>query len=227
MLYNLLTFHLKVRKTLSKFFLKCEYAISKCITLFPDLEDIDIMTWLFLLKSFPWHTRHQMSHECRTPQITDLPATLQRFAIQRNSSLGILLYDQKPTSNSNSKQVFVKKENDSKIEKSVQSNEISSNQLKNSKDIPQCDYCKKRGHLERDCFLKYPEKKKTKPATTVNNTFPQAKSSKCIEFILTGNINDKSCDNILLDSGAQIPAFYSSLCKNAGIVNDSKNLLHV
>ena len=221
MLYKFANLSFKSEENFEQIFSKCKYAISKCITLFPDLEDIDIMTWLFLLKSFPRHTRHQMSHECRTPQITDLPATLQRFAIQRNSSLGSLLYDQKPTSNSNSKQVFVKKENDSKLEKSAQSSETSSNQPKNSKDIPQCDYCKKRGHLDRDCFLKYPEKKKTKPATTVNNTFPQAKSSKCIEFILTGNINGTSCDNILLDSGAQIPAFHSSLCTDAEIVNDS------
>lgn len=221
-LYKVVNLSFRSDENFEQIFSKCKYNLSKCMSLFPDIEEIDIMTWIFLLKSFPKQTRNQLSQECRPSDIKELPVILQRFASIKHSALGGLLYDQKTTNNSSNKPGNIKQESNHKTEKDVSHKAAATNASGNSKSsIPNCDFCNKRGHVEQDCFLKHPEKRKPKSNPTVNNTCFSTDFNNCIEILLEGQINGINCNRILLDSGAQIPAFHPRLCKDPLTTNDT------
>ena len=147
-----------------------------------------------MLKSLPKQTRTQLASDCRAPTLTELPSVLQRFAGNHNKSFGALFLD-------NKSKYF---ENASKSDSQAKSDE--------KKKIPQCSHCKKNGHLDTDCFIKHPEKRRQpKKEQNINNFNKKETPPDAIEIKLEGSINGIPCTNILFDTGAHIPAFHPRL----------------
>ena len=171
--------------------------ISKCVESFPDEEERDVVTWLFVLKSMPKQVRTQLAYDCRAPSLDELSTSLQRYASRHNKSFGALFWEQKP------------KSSDLKIDQST--DKLS----KTSDKFLECTHCKKKGHSENNCFIKHPEKKKVpKKETNMNNFKKQTAVPETVEIKLQGTINGITCNNILWDTGAHIPAFHPRLVKN-------------
>ena len=54
--------------------------ISKCVESFPDEEERDVVTWLFVLKSMPKQIRTQLVYDCRASSLDELSTSLRRYA---------------------------------------------------------------------------------------------------------------------------------------------------
>ena len=82
----------KGEETVEQIFSKCKYMISKCVESFPDEEERDVVTWLFVLKSMPKQVRTQLAYDCRAPSLDELSTSLQRYASRHNKSFGLANY---------------------------------------------------------------------------------------------------------------------------------------
>ena len=80
----------------------------------------------------------------------------------------------------------------------------------------------KSGHVEIDCFIKHPEKRKIKKEQSIHNLKQSVVTQETIEVILNGTINGVACTNILFDTGAQLPAFNPRLVKDVKSVKQTK-----
>ena len=187
----------KNEETVEQIFSRCKYLLAKCIESFPDDQEIDIVTWIFVLKSLPKQTRSHISFDCRAPTLDELASSLQRYASRHNKTFGALFFDGKPKN-------------------SEVKSDSSSNETNKSTDKPlQCTHCNKKGHIEANCFIKHPEKRKPpKKEPNINNIKKNSAAPETLEIKLEGYINGIHCRNILWDTGAYIPAYHPRLAKN-------------
>ena len=85
---------------------------------------------------------------------------------------------------------------------SMSTTKKNNNNKSNNNNIKTCNYCKKKEHLESNCFKKYPNLIKNK---SINNTTKE-------ETILTSSIvnkdNSNSTIDFILDSSATIYTYY-------------------
>ena len=202
-IYKTVNSSFKNDETVEQIFSKSKYLISKCMDAFPTDAEIDIISWIFVLKSLPRQTRSQIAQDCRVSSLDELSSSLQRYASNHNKAFGGLFYDAKPKNVESSTTSSTKSEN-------------TSGKSSDRKNIPQCSHCKKLGHIENDCFIKHPEKKRQpKKEPAVNNFKKSEATPEALEIKIQGSVNGINCDNILWDTGAYMPAFHPRLAKGA------------
>jgi len=106
------------------------------------------------------------------------------------------------SNNNNNKRNSIKSSNNKDIEMSMSTTKKNNNNKSNN-NIKTCNYCKKKEHLESNCFKKYSNLIKNK---SINNT------TKKEETILTSSIvnkdNSNSTIDFILDSSATIHTYY-------------------
>ena len=125
-LHKTVNFSFKNEDTVDQIFSRTKYLISKCFDSFPSEDQIDVMSWIFILKSLSKHIRSQIASDCRVPSLEKLAGSLQRYASNHNKTFGSLVFELKP------KPAIVKTEEpNSSHSKSVDKKNV------------QCTYCKK------------------------------------------------------------------------------------
>ena len=106
------------------------------------------------------------------------------------------------SNNNNNKRNSIKSSNNKDIEMSMSTTKKNNNNKSNNNNIKTCNYCKKKRHLESNCFKKYSNLIKNK---SINNTTKE-------ETILTSSVvnkdNSNSTIDFILDSSATIYTYY-------------------
>ena len=90
-LYRIANFNVKAEDTFEQVFSNVRNKISKCLNEFED--ELDTMTWIFILRSFPKRIRMQLAEDCRPAKIEDLQCFINRFVGNRNNTIVALLAD--------------------------------------------------------------------------------------------------------------------------------------
>ena len=218
-----------------------KFKLDKLKECYSEVDLTDLFTYILLFKSIPRSIRLVMAQECRPDKFSDFSSDIQRFMSNKNKSIGFYLSafkgfetnkNNNPVKNSNNSN-FSNSNFKNKFDGSKPSKPSLSNNFSSVKAKVKCEFCKRTGHSESDCWSKNPDKRpksnynfrdSTVSATNNNSDYkPKAMISNlqfngCSEFVLAGKINDMNCNNMLLDTGAKIAAFNKKYC------NDYNNL---
>ena len=211
-LYKAVNATFNASDSFDQIFSKLKYLITKVNEAFPKENQLIICTWLLFLKGIHKSSRLQMSNECRPDYLNELQSSLLRFSTSRNRLIGSYFSDYKPKTNNSNDKPCPSPNNDKPN---------SSADLKEAK--PKCLHCSKTGHVEANCWIKFPSKKPEPKNKNIHHSF--VSSNKVyrdgVQFILSGKLNNKNSSNILFDTGAAITAFNSKYCHPDMITNET------
>ena len=95
-LHKTVNFSFKNEDTVDQIFSRTKYLISKCFDSFPSEDQIDVMSWIFILKFLSKHIRSQIASDCRVPSLEKLAESLQFYASNHNKTFGSFMFELKP-----------------------------------------------------------------------------------------------------------------------------------